>query len=356
MAGNEAGGPLAGFRLVEFEGVGPAPFGVMLLADLGVEVIRIRRRSAGPTAVPIATRGRPAIELDLKLTEDRARAAKLAASADVLVEGFRPGVMERVQLGPEEMCRINPRLIYARMTGWGQSGPLAQAAGHDLNYIGLTGLLDLIKGSQSIPTPPLNILGDYAGGSLYLALGVLAALLERARSGKGQVLDVAIVDGAASLLAPIMAFMAAGMMPEGPQQSLISGAKAYYRCYRCADGKLVSVGPLEPQFREIFARTLGVDLAVLETPEGVAILEDVFSRRNRDEWIEEFDGLDACVAPVLNLQEAQAHPHIVQRTIFQNAEGFVQPAVAPRFSRTPGAIPDVEDGEDRARRWLGELE
>lgn len=353
MVEDRASGPLTGFRLVEFEGVGPGPFGVMLLADLGVEVIRIKRPNARSTELPIVSRGRPSLTLDLKIMADRERAAELVAAADILVEGFRPGVMERAQLGPDEMCQRNPGLIYARMTGWGQSGPLAQSAGHDINYISLAGLLDLLKGSRGMPNLPLNLLGDYAGGSLYLALGVAAALVERARSGRGQVLDVAIVDGAVSLLAPIMAFMAAGLMPEGPQLSLISGAKAYYRCYDCADGRAISVGPLEPQFRKAFAEKLGVDPAILDAPEGVLALEEMFLRRTRDEWIHEFEGADACVAPVLNLEEAQAHPHIVKRSTFQNYDGMVQPAIAPRFSRTPGAISKTEDGEIRARRWLG---
>jgi len=345
-------GPLSGIRLVEFEGVGPGPFAVMLLADLGVEVIRIRRPNSSSTETPILSRGRPAIELDLKNPADHERAVQLVEAADILVEGFRPGVMERVQLGPDELCKRNPGLIYARMTGWGQDGPLAQYAGHDINYIALAGLLDLVKGPNSTPIPPLNFLGDYAGGSLYLIMGVAAALVERSRSGLGQVVDVAIVDGAASLIAPILAFMAGGLMPEGPHQSLISGAKAYYRCYECADGRAISVGPLEPQFRKEFADRLGVEVGILSEPEGVQVMEEIFRQRTRDEWVREFEGADACVAPVLDVQEVSTHPHNVARSTFEVRDGLMQPAVAPRFSRTPGGYPATEDAESRVHRWL----
>ncbi len=345
-------GPLSGFRLVEFSGVGPSPFGVMLLADLGMEVIRIERPTGRPTHVPIISRGRGALTLDLKVAGDRDRAIALIEVADVLVEGFRPGVMERSRLGPEEMCARNAGLVYARMTGWGQRGAMAPLAGHDINYAALSGMLGVLGAPDALPVAPLNLLGDYAGGGLYLALGVAAALAERAHSGRGQVLDVAIVDGCASLLAPIMGLIAAGLMPEGPQRSIISGTKPYYRTYRCADGKAISVGPLEERFRRLFAERLGLDLAAIDGPAGIETLERLFSARTRDEWVALFHDIDACVAPVLSLDEAPHHPHLIDRETFRTHDGLQQPSVAPRFSRTPGGIAGDEDGDVRARRWL----
>jgi alpha-methylacyl-CoA racemase len=351
-------GPLAGFKLVEFESIGPAPFAVMLLADLGVEVLRIERVGAHWPDVPIITRGRATMRLDLKQPEDCDAALAILASADAVVEGFRPGVMERLGLGPDVALKRNPRLIYGRMTGWGQEGPLASSAGHDVNYIGLTGMLAMLSRDGERPVAPHNLLGDYGGGSLYLAIGILAALLERERSGQGQVVDAAIVDGAVSMLAPIMGMIAANLLPKNPVEGMLAGGSPAYRTYACADGRFVAVGPLEPGFRRQLTDRLGLAPGALDDPAGAAAVEAVFASRTRDEWASFFEGSDCCVTPVLDLDEAPDHPQLAGRSSFIEADGLLQPAPAPRFSRTPGEVAKSDQPEAMLERWgvnLGSL-
>jgi alpha-methylacyl-CoA racemase len=345
-------------RVVEFAGIGPGPHAAMLLGDLGAEVLRIGRPGGGASP-PVVGRGRHALELDLRREDGLAAALDACDAADVLIEGFRPGVMERLGLGPEALFARNARLVYGRMTGWGQEGPLAQAAGHDITYIALTGALAAITDGRGHPVPPLNLVGDFGGGSLYLAFGIVAALLERERSGRGQVVDAAIVDGAASLLA-----MFAGMGPSGPlsldpERNMLGGAAPFYRCYACADGKFVAVGALEPQFfAELMART-GADAEALTPdrfdpstwPARTEAMAALFATRTRDDWCAMLEGTDACVAPVLTYAEAAAHPHMAARGVYAEVAGAPQPAPAPRFSRTPGAVGPSGDGADLLARW-----
>jgi alpha-methylacyl-CoA racemase len=329
-------GPLQGLRIVEFAGIGPAPFGVMLLADLGAEILRIERAGATWPDVPIVSRGRASLVLDLKSDEGRMAALRIAEAADAVVEGFRPGVMERMGLGPDVLMGRNPRLVYARMTGWGQDGPLARAAGHDINFIGLTGMLATLGGPGKPPVAPQNFLGDYGAGGTYLALGILAALYERQRSGRGQVVDAAIVDGSVSMLAPIMGMMAAGLLPADPADGMLAGRAPPYRTYACADGRYLAVGALEPQFQAALADALGVDDVAQP-----GVLEALLLTRPRDAWVDLLAGTDCCVSPVLGMEEARTHPHLVARGAFVREEDLDQPAPAPRFSRTPGAVPQT---------------
>lgn len=341
----ERRGPLAGVRVVEFAGIGPAPFGTMLLADLGAEVLRIDRPGQSPHPRDVTWRGRRSLALDLKAPADHATCLRAIDRADVLIEGFRPGVMEKLGLGPDEMTARNPRLVYARMTGWGQDGPLAHAAGHDINYIALTGALAAIGGPDGPPSPPLNLVGDFGGGALYLAFGITAALVERSRSGQGQVIDVAIVDGAASLMSFFQGVVATGLTGMDRPTALLAGQAPFYGCYACADGEYVSVGPIEPHF---FARLLALlDLdpahfARCDDPstwsEGRALIAAAFARRSREAWCAAMEGTDACFAPVLTLAEAPDHPHMAARGIYVDVDGTVQAGPAPRFSRTPGRI------------------
>ena len=345
-------GPLAGLRIVEFEGIGPAPFGVMLLADLGAEILQIRRAGATWPDVPIVNRGRAALDLDLKTSDGLAQALRIADASDVVVEAYRPGVMERIGLGPDTLLARNPSLIYARMTGWGQDGPLAKAAGHDINFIGLTGMRDAVTEPGKRPVPPQNLLGDYACGGAYLAIGILAALYERQRSGGGQVVDAAIVDGSVSMLAPILGMMAAGLLPTKPQEGMLAGRAPFYRTYVCRDGRFLALGPLEPQFQAALASAIGVD--DLSDPH---VLEDLFLTRSRDEWVQLLEPIDCCVCPVLDLEEARSHPHLVERNVFVQRGGGFQPAPAPRFSRTPGVLQEGLDSADLLASWglRGEL-
>jgi alpha-methylacyl-CoA racemase len=318
----------------------------MLLADLGAEVLRIERPGTTWPDVPIVSRGRASISLDLKNEGDLDTARRAIQAADVLVEGFRPGVMERIGLCPKIVSSSNPSLIFARMTGWGQEGPLAQAAGHDINFIGLTGMLSMLGKAGEAPTAPQNFLGDYGAGGTYLALGVLAALFERNRSGLGQVVDAAIVDGSVSMLAPMMGMVAGGLMPSNPADGMLAGRAPNYRSYACADGRFLAVGPLEPQFRRALETALGV-------PENAnyEILEEKFLTRPRDFWVKTLEDVDCCVSPILDLHEAQQHPHLQARRSFITQDGHVQPAAAPRFSRTPGAVRSAADSEALLKRW-----
>jgi alpha-methylacyl-CoA racemase len=341
-------GPLAGIRVVELAGLGPAPFACMLLAELGADVVRVDRPGGGTQLVSPAKealhRSRPSIAVDLKSPAGVDVVLRLAESADVLVEGLRPGVTERLGVGPEDCAARNPRLVYARMTGWGQEGPLAARAGHDINYLGLTGALHAI-GPADKPVPPLNIGADFGGGAMFLVVGVLAALLERATSGRGQVVDAAMVDGASALVTMVYGMLGAGMWQDRRAANLLDGGAPFYDTYACADGRHVAVGAIEPQFHAQFLHGLGFDgdlpggqYDVDRWPEQRERIAEVFATRTRDEWTAVFEGTDACVTPVLGLTEAPAHPHLAARGTFTDLDGTPLPAPAPRFSRTPGAV------------------
>ncbi len=345
METRETTGPLTGVRVVEFAGIGPAPFCGMLLSDLGAEVVRIDRPGARDVApFDVTHRGRRTLHLDLKATDAKATCLAIIARSDILIEGFRPGVMERLGLGPDEALAANPKLVFGRMTGWGQTGPFAHAAGHDMNYIALSGALHAV-GTVEKPIPPLNLVGDFGGGALYLAFGVLAALTHARATGQGQVVDVAMTDGSASLMAMMYGFKAMGMWRDERRSNLLDGGAPFYDTYRCADGGWLAVGALEPQFYAALLAGLEIDASTLpsqmdrdrwgeiHTAIGAAV-----ATRSRDAWMEVFAGTDACVAPVLTLAEAPHHPHNVARGTFTSPGGVDQPAPAPRFSKTPGAV------------------
>jgi alpha-methylacyl-CoA racemase len=343
-------GPLAGTRIIELAAIGPAPYGVMLLADLGAEVIRVDRAKDGEVVVGFEatmrglSRNRRSVAVDLKTADGLGIVRRLIASADVVVEGMRPGVAERLGLGPDELRAADPRLIYARMTGWGQEGPLAPRAGHDIDYAALTGALHTVGRRDQPPSPPVNYLADFGGGGAFLAIGVLAALVERASSGEGQVVDAAMIDGAASLTAFVHGLLAMGAWTDEREANLLDGAAPYYDTYTCADGGFLALGGLEPQFHAELCDRLGLDPADFPQhdraswPDQKARLAALFVTRPRDEWVAMFDGSDACVAPVLSLTEAPDHPHHVARATYVEVDGYAQPAPAPRFSRTPGQV------------------
>ena len=340
-------GPLSGIRIIEMAGIGPAPFACMLLSDLGADVIRVDRPGKGGAANPadFTSRGRQSIAVDLKHAAGVEVVLKLVESADVIIEGFRPGGMEKLGLGPEICLSRNRGIVYGRMTGWGQDGPLSHAAGHDLNYIAITGALAAIGRQGTGPVPPLNLLGDYAGGAMYLLLGVLSALLERSRSGEGQVVDAAICDGVVSLMTAIHAFKAMGMWQNEPQSNLLDGGAHFYDTYRCADGKYVSIGSIESPFYSLLAEKLDLDLGDPGAhfdrslwPVMKARIAERIQTKSRDEWCELLEGSDVCFAPVLDMEEAPNYPHNHARGNFVEEGGFLQPAPAPRFSRTPSSI------------------
>ncbi|WP_020673733.1 CaiB/BaiF CoA transferase family protein [Amycolatopsis nigrescens] len=343
-------GPLTGLRVVELAGIGPGPHAAMVLADLGADVVRVERPSGGLNLTggkaDHLLRGRRSVAADLKSAEGRELVLKLAAKADVLLEGLRPGVAERLGVGPEDCQARNPALVYGRMTGWGQDGPFAQRAGHDINYLSLTGTLHAIGRAGEPPVPPLNLVGDFGGGSMFLVAGVLAALWERQRSGEGQVVDAAMVDGASVLSQMIWAFRGAGAWTGQRADNLLDGAAPFYDTYTCADGRWVAVGALEPQFYAALLDGLGLtgeDLPAQGDRDGWPRLRArftaVFVSRTRDEWAEIFAGTDACVTPVLSFDEAGAHPHLAARDTLITIDGVQQAAPAPRFSRTPPSIP-----------------
>jgi alpha-methylacyl-CoA racemase len=353
-------GPLSGFKIIEMAGIGPAPMCAMLLADLGATVLRVDRQQPSGLGLPSHTRfqilhrSRHAIAVDLKKREGVDLVLRLAGTADALIEGFRPGVMERLGLGPDQCFARNPKLVFGRMTGWGQEGPLAQAAGHDLNYIALAGVLHSIGRAGAPPTPPLNLVGDFGGGALYLAFGVVCALLEAQRSGKGQVVDAAMVDGAASLASIFFALHAAGSFSLTRGENVLDSGAFFYDVYECADGKYISLASIEDKFLEEFLRRMEIDAKEMPAkmdkarwPEAKAKLALRFKTKTRDEWCRLLEGSDACFAPVLTLEEAPAHPHNVARGSFVEVDGIVQPAPAPRFSRTPASkpTPPEEPGE-----------
>ncbi|GAA3125878.1 CaiB/BaiF CoA transferase family protein [Streptomyces echinatus] len=341
-------GPLAGVRVVELAGIGPGPFAAMLLADLGADVVRVDRPGGVGLGIDpahdVTNRNKRSILVDLKAPDGPARVLDLAERADILIEGYRPGVAERLGVGPGDCHARNPRLVYGRMTGWGQDGPLAHRAGHDVAYIALTGTLGMIGRPDEPPAVPANLLGDYAGGSLYLVVGVLAALHHARATGTGQVVDAAIVDGTAHLSAMIHGMLAAGGWQDRRAANLLDGGCPYYGTYQTADGRYMAVGALEGKFYEEFLRLLGLDgLASARTDwtrwgELRERIAAVFKSRTRDEWTAVFEDSDACVAPVLSLREAPHHPHLAARGTFTGHGGITQPAPAPRFSATPTTV------------------
>ncbi|HVT70680.1 MAG TPA: CaiB/BaiF CoA-transferase family protein [Trebonia sp.] len=344
-------GPLTGLRVVELAGIGPGPHAAMILADLGADVVRVERPR--PSAHPVTgadrdylLRGRRSVSADLKSGAGRDLVRKLADRADVLIEGMRPGVAERLGVGPDVLRERNPRLVYARMTGWGQQGPLAARAGHDINYISLTGALHAIGTSGARPTAPLNLVGDFGGGSMMCVTGILAALWERERSGEGQVIDVAMVDGASILLQMTWSMLGSGNWRDEPASNALDTGAPYYDTYQCADGRYVAVGALEPQFYAALLDGLGLDPDTLPPqqdrsgwPELRAALTAAFASRTRDEWARAFAGRDACVTPVLSFGEVPAHPHVAARGTLIEIDGVRQAAPAPRFSRTAPGVP-----------------
>jgi alpha-methylacyl-CoA racemase len=360
-------GPLAGVRIIEVGGIGPGPFGNMLLGDLGAEVIRVDRVAdvgnpmSGAAGMGILLRGRRSIALDLKNPEAVEVLMELVESADVLVEAFRPGVAERLGIGPEDCTQRNPRLIYARMTGWGQTGPLAERAGHDLNYAGLAGAIHAIGRADGPPPPPLNYIADFGGGGAYMALGILAALVERQGSDQGQVIDVAMIDGVSSLSAMFHGMIAKGMWLTDRQANLLDGGTPFYDTYETADGKYMSVGSLEPQFYLQLMATLDLDPAEwsqMDRDKWPALREElarIFATRSRDEWAKVFEGVDACVAPVLSYEEVADHPQMAERESFVEVDGIRQPVPAPRFSRTPGSVGSVPQIAADTEAVLGEV-
>lgn len=350
-------GPLDGLKVIELAGLGPAPFCGMILADMGADVVRVDRAGGVRTSrgspddpaqrpVDVLARGRRSIGIDLKHPDGAALVLDLAGRADVLLEGFRPGVAERLGLGPEECRARNPRLVYGRMTGWGQDGPYAQAAGHDINYIALAGALEPLGRRGSPPTPPINLLGDFGGGGMLLAFGVMAGVFEAQRSGEGQVVDAAMVDGSALLMAMTHGLRAIGMWKDERGTNLLDTGAHFYDVYETADGKYMSVGSLEPQFYAALLRGLGLDDEDLPAqhdqstwPELKERFAGIFKTKTQAEWCEVFEGTDACVAPVLSIPEAYEHPHNVARETFVEVAGVTQPAPAPRFGRTSAGVP-----------------
>ena len=338
-------GPLTGLKIIEFAGIGPGPFCGMLLSDLGADVVRIDRKGQGRgSAADITARGRRSVGLDLKNPASIETCLKLFETADVVFEGFRPGVMERLGLGPDVALKRNPKLVYGRMTGWGQFGPYAQAAGHDMNYIAITGALHAI-GTEDKPIPPLNLVGDFGGGALYLAFGILAGVIKARETGEGQVIDCAMSDGAASLMAMFYGFKASGAWTESRRSNLLDGGAHFYDTYQCSDGKWVSIGSIEPQFYALLLEKTGISDPAFKAqmdrgawPDLKAKLAAVIATKTQSEWCALMEATDVCFAPVLDLDEAPKHAHNVARQTFVEIAGVTQPAPAPRFSKTPGAI------------------
>lgn len=361
-------GPLAGIKVVELAGIGPGPMAAMQLADMGASVLRIERREPADLGVPrplkfdLLKRNRQAIALDLKDPEAIGLVLELIGQADALVEGFRPGVMERLGLGPDACLARNPKLVYGRVTGWGQQGPLAHAAGHDINYIALSGVLDAIGREGQPPTAPLALVGDFGGGGMFLAMGVLAALLHARATGQGQVVDAAIVDGAASLATAFYGLNAAGRWNGARGSNVLDTGAPHYDAYECSDGRWISIGPIEARFHAELVRRLGLDIDEIglpgdrdRWPKARAAFAQVFKSKTRDEWCALLEGTDACFAPVLSFDEAPDHPHLKARGTFVEVDGVTQPAPAPRFSATPSARPHgptAPEGVAALQGWL----
>ncbi|MBB5465095.1 crotonobetainyl-CoA:carnitine CoA-transferase CaiB-like acyl-CoA transferase [Paraburkholderia sp. CI2] len=352
-------GPLAGVRIIELAGIGPGPMAAMLLADLGATVLRIERRRPvklgieRPLRYNLLLRNRKTIALDLKDPEAVELVLTLAERADALIEGFRPGVTERLGLGPQACLERNPKLAYGRITGWGQEGPLAQYAGHDLNYIAITGVLNAIGRRDQPPSIPLNLIGDYAGGSLYLAMGLLSAILHARNGGAGQIVDAAIVDGTANLATTFFGMQAAGIWRDGRGTNITDSGSHFYDVYECADGKWITVGPIEDKFYlellrllDIDPQTLGTQLDASNWPAARALFALKFKRRTREQWTTLLEHTDACFAPVLSWTEAPGHAHLKARGTFIEVDGIVQPAPAPRFSATVPAKPTAPEAPD----------
>jgi alpha-methylacyl-CoA racemase len=362
-------GPLQGLRVIEMAGIGPAPFCAMLLADMGAEVLRVDRLVASDIGIPVPpkfdllNRNKRSVAVDLKSPEGHATVGRLIAQADVLIEGFRPGVMERLGLGPDAFKSLNPRLVYGRMTGWGQDGPLAQAAGHDLNYIALTGVLAAMGRKGEPPGIPLNLIGDFAGGSLYLAMGILAALHRARETGRGQVVDAAIVDGTANLLTMLYGYQQAGQWINERGVNVTDGGSPYYDVYQTADGNYVSVAPVEKKFYLDFMARIGLNVDDLPPQDDRAqwgllrqTIADTLKQKSREHWCTLLEGTDACFAPVLDIEECQHHPHNRFRQLHVEVDGVMNPAPAPRFSETPSTLRKTpsrpgEDTETALSDW-----
>lgn len=357
-------GPLKGVRVIEIGGIGPGPFAGMLLADMGAEVVVVERKAMPGLKLPdCSRRGKKSIVLNLKSEEGVATLLQMIEKADILFEGFRPGVMEKLGLGPDICLKRNPKIIYGRMTGWGQTGPLAYAAGHDINYISLSGALYAMGRKSEKPVPPLNLVGDYGGGSMFLVMGILAALHERTQSGKGQVIDAAMTEGSANLMAMFNSLHAMNMWKNERGANLLDTGAHFYDTYETKDGKYVSIGSIEPQFYALLIEKAKLDPALFGGQNDQSqwqILKDklteVFKSKTRDEWCEIMEGTDVCFAPVLDFIEAQQHPHMVDRKAYIDVEGMTQPAPAPRFSRTPsevnrGAPAPGQDQDEVMNSW-----
>lgn len=351
-------GPLSGFKIIEMAGIGPGPFCGMMLSDLGAEILRIDRadkvRADAQASKDLLGRGRKSVAVDLKTPEGVELVLRLLQNADGLIEGYRPGVMERLGLGPEACIARSPRLVYGRMTGWGQDGPMAQAAGHDINYIALAGALEPIGRRGEAPVPPLNLVGDFGGGGMLLAYGMVCGMLETSRSGKGQVVDAAMVDGAASLMSIINGMRQIGFWQEERGTNLLDTGAFYYDVYECKDGKYISIGALEPQFYSIMLERMELTADDFpnqhdrsQWPAAKVKIAAIWKTKTRTEWCEIFEGSDACFAPVLSMSEAPEHPHMQARKTFVERDGMIQAAPSPRFSRTPGEIqgPPANPGE-----------
>jgi alpha-methylacyl-CoA racemase len=358
-------GPLAGFRIIEMAGIGPAPFAAMLFADMGAEVIRVDRRETTDLGIPgrepkfdVLHRGRRSIAVDVKAEAGRDVVKRLVVTADAVIEGFRPGVMERLGLGPDVLMQINPKLVFGRMTGFGQDGPLAQAAGHDINYIALAGVLHAIGRKGEAPIPPLNLVGDFGGGGMFLAFGVVCALLEAQKSGKGQVVDAAMVDGAATLMGLMYGMFSQGGWKDERGVNVLDSGAPWYNTYETKDGRWLAVGAIEKRFYEEFIERLGLQMSDLPKqhdrqgwPDLRRRFTDIIKSKTRAEWERIFEGSDACVAPILSLAEVAGHPHNAARSTFAKRDGVLQPAPAPRFSRTVpemGAPPRPLGADTRA--------
>lgn len=357
-------GPLSGIKVVEFAGIGPGPFCGMLLSDMGADVVRIDRKGGfGGSKFDITARGRRSIAMDLKKPEAVEACLKLIEEADMLQEGFRPGVMERLGLGPDVCFKRNPKLVYGRMTGWGQTGPMAKAAGHDLNYISLTGAAHAIGRPGEKPVPPLNLVGDFGGGALYLALGMVSALNHAQRTGEGQVIDAAMTDGATSLMAMFYGFTGSGMWEDTHGTNMLDGGAHFYDTYETSDGKWVSIGSIEPQFYALLREKMGLEDSYWDDqmnrekwPEMTEKLAVIFKTKTRDEWCEIMEGTDICFAPILSIKETIDHPHNKARETVVEIDGVVQPNIAPRFAGTPseiqGPVPTIgEHNEEALSDW-----
>lgn len=339
-------GPLSGIKIVEFAGIGPGPFCGMLLSDLGADVVRIDRPGQGKGSKhDVTARGRRSVSVNLKDPDHVEKVLKLLEKADGLIEGFRPGVMERLGLSPDIVMKRNPKLVYGRMTGWGQFGTLAHAAGHDINYIAITGAFHAMGRAGEPPAPPLNLVGDYGGGALYLAFGLCAGLLHAQKTGEGQVIDCAMSDGAASLASMFYGMRASGIWSDDREANLLDGGAHFYDSYECLDGKWVAIGSIEPQFYALLLEKAGLSdpdfAAQMDKSKWPSLKEKtaaVFKTKTRDEWCSIMEGTDICFAPVLSMEEAPKHPHNAERKTFVEIDGVVQPAPAPRFSKTPGAV------------------